>query len=86
MANERHFVCLEDALKAMPALQQCWMALQRLPRIAESEIIRHGQWKRTPTSGTLYCSVCDKIPESQMETPHCPECGAKLNPSEAHYG
>ena len=62
--SEKHFVCYEDAMRSMPALIQCRLALQSLPRIAESEIRRHGQWKRTPTSGTLYCSVCDKIPHN----------------------
>lgn len=86
MASEKNFVCLEDALKVVPALQQCWLALQSLPRISEHEIRRHGQWKRTPTSNILYCSVCDKIPESQIETPHCPECGARLLPAEVSHG
>lgn len=84
--NEKNFVCLEDALRIMPALLQCRLALQGLPRIPASEIIRHGQWKRTPTSNTLYCSVCDKIPESQIETKHCPECGARLLPAEVSHG
>lgn len=39
----------------------------------------HAHWKRTPTSNTLYCSACDKISESQIETKYCPDCGAIMD-------
>lgn len=86
MVKERRFVCLESVMSVVPHNHPAYTSLQQLPFVTESEIMRHGQWKRTPTSNMLYCSVCDKIPESQIETPHCPECGAKLTPSEVPNG
>ena len=48
-----------------------------LPRVDAKEVV-YGRWKRTSISGTLFCSVCDKIPEFQIETNYCPNCGAKM--------
>lgn len=47
-------------------------------RVDAVEVV-HGQWKRSPTSQTLYCGVCDKIPDCQIETDYCPKCGAKMD-------
>lgn len=46
---------------------------------ADAAPIVHAHWKRTPTSDTLYCSACDKISESQIETKYCPDCGALMD-------
>lgn len=48
------------------------------PRIDAAPVV-HGRWKRTPTSQTLYCSACDKIPEYQIETNYCHNCGARMD-------
>lgn len=52
--------------------------LSNLPTVNAVEMV-HGRWKRTPISGTLFCSACDKIPELQIETNYCPNCGAKMD-------
>lgn len=82
MEQWKRFVCLEVALSVIPHNNPAYATLKTLPFIEECELKHHGQWRRTPVSGTLYCGVCDKIAELQIETPHCPECGAKLTPSE----
>lgn len=41
--------------------------------------VPRGTWKRTPISGTLFCPFCDKIPDQQVETAHCPSCDALLD-------
>ena len=45
----------------------------------DTEEVVHGRWKRTPVSSRLYCSICDKIPLCQVDTPYCPNCGARMD-------
>lgn len=47
--------------------------------IVDAVEVVHGQWKRTPVSERLYCGVCDSLPECQLETNYCPNCGAKMD-------
>ena len=47
--------------------------------IVDAVEVVHGQWKRTPVSERLYCGVCDSLPEYQLETNYCPNCGAKMD-------
>ena len=52
--------------------------VDKIPTVDAVEVV-HGQWKRTPVSERLYCGVCDNLPEYQLETNYCPNCGAKMD-------
>lgn len=46
--------------------------------IIDAEPVRHGRW--IPTRRYMYsvkCSICGKVWD--LETPHCPSCGAKMD-------
>lgn len=45
--------------------------------------VRHGQWKATAISGTLWCTACKSImPDYMPKTPFCPMCGAIMDMKE----
>lgn len=44
----------------------------------EDAINSIGEWKITPISTTIYCSLCDHIPIIQKETAYCPNCKARM--------
>lgn len=52
--------------------------IEKAPTL-EVEPVRHGKWKRTAMSDTLWCMACGKIPDYQTETDYCPNCGAKMD-------
>ena len=57
----------------------CVVEALKKAEVVDAAPVVHGQWKRTPVSGRLYCDVCDRLPEHQEETNYCPNCGAKMD-------
>lgn len=59
------------------------MSIADVPTI-EAEPVKHGRWKRTAMSDTLWCMACGKIPDHQFETDYCPNCGAIMDGGETN--
>ena len=79
MENKRQLIYVDDAKRAIEHYDPAFACvIDNVPTVDAVEVV-HGRWKRTPISGTLFCSACDKIPEFQIETTYCPNCGAKMD-------
>lgn len=60
-----------------------YITIEEIARAPEVDPITHGQWKRTPVSGILWCTACGELVKDIIRpTPFCPLCGAMMDTKE----
>ena len=69
-----------DYCKGMRAMKQWVLKKIQEAHIVEAVPVEEGEWIRSsPFTDTMECSLCGyNIYSEEIETPHCPWCGARL--------
>ena len=82
----KKLIYLDDALRVMPALEMCRIALKSLETVDARPVI-HGYWIEEYTH--IRCSVCGATYSDEIVfmnrnfknemLPYCPNCGAQMD-------
>ena len=82
----KKLIYLDDALRAMPALEMCSRALKSLETI-DARPVTHGYWIEEYMH--IRCSVCGATYSDEIvfmnrnfknePLPYCPNCGSKMD-------
>lgn len=67
----------EEDAGARNGVEACIAILEDM-RIIDIKGRLWGEWRRTAITDTLWCTSCNKINDSNIESAYCPNCGAKM--------
>lgn len=70
----------KDYCEGLRAMKNWVLEEIRCAEIVEAIPVKYGEWVRSsPFTDTMECSLCGyNIYSEEIETPHCPWCGARL--------